>query len=314
MDTGGCTTRRRSVIEAVGRKYGAEAVPAGDVGAAFALIRLAKPGIVAAVLLAGCAGMVTAARGLPEARTAALCLAALLLSAAGSAMLNGLLDAPLDRSMARLRVRVRALDAIGGARLLLTALTSISAALFLATLLNRLVVLLILGAVIFYTLAYTLILKRRSPWGAVPGGIPGALPVLIGQAAVTGSIDMAGMTLFTVIFLWQPPHFWVLALHHEDDYRAVGLPVLPVACGEGYTIVLILLYVTALLPATLALPLTGCCSPLFAALAVALWLYFLAACCRHAVRAKRFERAFRASVIYLTLLLAAVILDITIVR
>ena len=314
MDTGVRTTRRRSVIEAVGRKYGAGAVPAGDVGAAFALIRLAKPGIVAAVLLAGYAGMVTAARGLPDARTAALCLAALLLSAAGSAMLNGLLDAPLDRSMARLRVRVSALDAVGGARLLLTALTCIGAALFLALLLNRLVVLLILGAVIFYSLAYTLILKRRSPWGAIPGGIPGALPVLIGQAAVTGSIDMAGMTLFTVIFLWQPPHFWVLALHHVDDYRAAGLPVLPVACGEGYTRILILLYVTALLPATLTLPLTGCCSPLFAALAVALWLWFLAACCRHAVRARRYERAFRASVIYLTLLLAAVILDITIVR
>jgi protoheme IX farnesyltransferase len=229
-------------------------------------------------------------------------------------MLNGILDAPLDRKMARLRVRVGALDAIGGARLLLTALTCIGAALLLAILLNRLVVLLILGAVMFYTLAYTLILKRRSPWGAVPGGIPGALPVLIGQAAVTGSVDMAGITLFTVIFLWQPPHFWVLALHHEDDYRAAGLPVLPVACGDGYTKVLILLYVTALLPSTLALPLTGCCSPLFAAMAVALWLYFLAACCRHAVRAKRYERAFRASIVYLALLLAAVILDITIMR
>lgn len=283
-------------------------------GLAFALVRLAKPGIVAAVLLAGCAGMVTAARGLPEARTAALCLAALLLSAAGSAMLNGLLDAPLDRSMVRLRARVSALDAIGGARLLFAALTCIGAALLLGLLLNRLVVLLILGAVLFYTLAYTLILKRRSQWGAVPGGIPGALPVLIGQAAVTGSIDMAGMTLFTVIFLWQPPHFWVLALRCQGDYRAAGLPVLPVARGEDYTRVLILLYVTALLPATLTLPLTGCCSPLFATLAVALWLYFLAACYRHAVRAKRYERAFRASVIYLTLLLAAVILDFTFVR
>jgi protoheme IX farnesyltransferase len=284
-------------------------------GLAFALVRLAKPGIVTAVLLAGYAGMATAARGLPEPRAAATCLASLLLAAAGSAMLNGLLDAPLDRKMGRLRGRVTALDTVGSTRLLCVALACIAVALSLALIgLNRLAFLLVLAAVILYSVLYTLILKRRSPWGAVPGGIPGALPVLIGQAAVTGSIDMAGLTLFTVIFLWQPPHFWVLALHHEDDYRAAALPVLPVACGEGYTRVLILLYVTALLPATLALPLTGCCSPLFAAMAAALWLWFLAACCRHAVRARRYDRAFRASVIYLTLLLAAVILDIAIMR
>jgi protoheme IX farnesyltransferase len=284
-------------------------------GLASALVRLAKPGIVTAVLLAGYAGMATAARGLPEPRNAAICLASLLLAAAGSAMLNGLLEAPLDRKMGRLQGRVTALDTVGSTRLLCVALACIAVALSLALIgLNRLAFLLVLAAVILYSVLYTLVLKRRSPWGAVPGGIPGALPVLIGQAAVTGSIDMAGMTLFTVIFLWQPPHFWVLALHHEDDYRAAGLPVLPVACGEGYTRVLILLYVTALLPATLALPLTGCCSPLFAALAVALWLYFLAACYRHAVRARRYERAFRASVIYLTLLLAVVILDIAIMR
>jgi protoheme IX farnesyltransferase len=301
-------------MEAIDGKYVAQDASPGAADRIIALVRLVKPGIVAAVLLAGYTGMVTAAGGRPESRPAAICLAALLLSAAGSAMLNCLLDAPMDRTMERLRERTRALDAVGPARLLCVALACIAVALFLALTLNRLAFLLVLAAVILYTLVYTLILKRRSPWGAVPGGIPGALPVLIGQAAVTGSIDLAGMTLFTIIFLWQPPHFWVLALHHEDDYRAAGLPVLPVACGEGYTRVLILLYVTALLPATLALPLTGCCSPLFAAMAVALWLWFLAACYRHAVRARRYERAFRASVIYLTLLLAAVILDITIMR
>ena len=301
-------------MEAIDGKYVAGDAALGMAGRIIALVRLAKPGIVAAVLLAGYAGMITAAGGLPELRAATICLTALLLSAAGSAILNGLLDAPMDRNMERLQKRTRALDAVGPARLLYVALACIAVALFLALTLNRLAFLLILAAVILYTLAYTLIFKRRSPWGAVPGGIPGALPVLIGQAAVTGSIDMAGMTLFAVIFLWQPPHFWILALHHEDDYRAAELPVLPVACGEEYTRVLILLYVTALLPATLALPLTGCCSPLFAALAVALWIYFLAACCRHAVRARRYERAFRASFVYLTLLLAAVIFDFILVR
>lgn len=259
--------------------------------------------------------MVSAARGLPEPGTAAICLASLLLAAAGSAMLNGLLDAPLDRSMGRVRERVRALDAAGPARLLIVALACLAVALSLAFIsLNRLVFLLTLAAVILYTLVYTLLLKRRSPWGAVPGGLPGALPVLIGQAAVAGSIDPAGLLLFTIVFLWQPPHFWLLALRYREEYRAAGLPVLPVARGEGYTRVLILLYVTALLPATLALPLTGCCSPMFAVLAATLWLYFMTACCRHAVRGRRFERAFGASIIYLTALLAAVILDLVLVQ
>lgn len=281
---------------------------------AFALVRLAKPGIVAAVLLAGCAGMVSAARGLPEPGTALICLATLLLAAAGSAMMNCFLDLPLDRKMGRLQGRVAAFDAAGKTRLLCTALACISVALSLALFgLNRLVFLLTLAAVILYVLVYTLHLKRRSPWGAVPGGIPGALPALIGQAAVTGSFDPAGLLLFIIIFLWQPPHFWVLALRFQEEYRAAGVPVLPLARGEGYTRVLILLYATALLPATLALPITGCCSPLFAAAASLLWLCFLASLCRHALMARRFERAFRASVIYLTALLAAIIIDIIIV-
>ncbi len=281
---------------------------------ALALIRLAKPGIVAAVLLAGYAGMVTAARGIPDPRTAALCLGVLLLSAAGSAMLNGLLDAPLDRNMERLQERVRALDAVGPARLLCVAFACIAAALSLALILNRLVFLLVLAAAVLYALVYTLVLKRRFAWGAVPGGIPGALPVLIGQAAVTGSCDAAGVLLFTVIFLWQPPHFWLLALRFQDEYREAGIPVLPVMCGESCARIMTLVCVGVLLPATLALPLTGRCSPLFAALATALWLWFLATCCRHVLRTRRYGKAFRASVIYLTLLLAAVIFDTAIVH
>ncbi|MCM2360003.1 MAG: heme o synthase [Geobacteraceae bacterium] len=300
-------------MEAIDGKYVTRDAAPGAPGWIVALVRLAKPGIVTAVLLAGYAGMVTAARELPEPGTALICLASLLLAAAGSAMLNSLLDNSLDRKMARLEGRGRALDAVGPARLLGTALACIGVALLLALSLGRLVFLLVLAAVILYALVYTLILKRRSPWGAIPGGIPGALPVLIGQAAVSGAIEPAGLLLFAAVFLWQPPHFWLLALRYRDDYRAAGIPVLPVVCGESFTRVMILLFVAALLPATLALPLTGSCSPFFAPVAGALWLWFMAACWHHAVRARRFERAFRASLIYLTVLLAAVILDIVIV-
>jgi protoheme IX farnesyltransferase len=295
-----------------------EYVSAGDVkptGLARAFFLLMKPGIVAAVLLAGFAGMVLAARGLPGARTAGLCLLALLLAAAGSAMLNGCFDAPFDRKMARLEGRVNALDRVGANRLLMMALACIAAALILTlTALNWLTFFLILAAVLSYAVVYTLRLKRRSAWGAVPGGIPGALPVLIGQAAVAGVIDPAGILLFTVIFLWQPPHFWLLALRHQDDYRDAGIPVLPVTRGEGYAKAVVLLYAAALFPATLALPALGHCSGGFAVAAGVLWLYFMIACCRHAVVARRFDLAFRASIVYLTLLLAAVTLDISLVR
>lgn len=298
-------------MEAIDGKYVTRDAAPGAPDWLVPLVRLAKPGIVAAVLLAGFAGMVTAARGLPEPGTAFICLASLLLAAAGSAMLNSLLDRAPDRNMGRLEGRVRALDAVGPARLLGTALACIAVALLLA--LNRLVFLLTLAAVILYALVYTLLLKRRSPWGAIPGGIPGALPVLIGQAAVSGAVEPAGLILFAAVFLWQPPHFWLLALRYREEYRAAGVPVLPLARGEAYTRRLVLLYATALLPAALALPLTGCCSPLFAAAATLLWLWFMAACWRHAVRARRFGRAFRASLVYLGALLAAVILDIVIV-
>jgi len=254
--------------------------------------------------------MVIAAEGLPDPREAALCLTSLLLAAAGSAMLNGLLDAPLDRKMDRLKARVSALDTVGTSMLLAVALTCIVTGLSLALLLNLLVFLLTLSAVILYTLAYTLFLKRRYAWGAIPGGIPGALPVLIGQAAVAGSLDIDGILLFILLFLWQPPHFWVLALRYRDDYRAAGLPVLPLACGEPYTSLMILLYVIPLLPVSVALAVIGCCSPLWAAYASILWLYLLAVMCRHVVSASRYHRAFRGSIVYLVLLLITIILDV----
>ncbi len=308
MGAGGNGPGRRT-IEAVEPKY----IPACRTGGlALALLRLGKPGIVSAVLLAGFAGMTLAARGLPGMRVVLLGLATIVLAAAGSAMLNGYLDAPLDRKMVRLEERVSALSRVGATRLLITGLACIAASLLLALAgLNPLTFLLVLVAVLCYTVVYTGHLKRRSPWAAIPGGIPGALPVLIGQAAVTGTIDPGGVLLFAAIFLWQPPHFWLLALRHQDDYRNAGVPVLPIAHGEGYTRVLILLYVTALLPPTLALSASDRCSPLFAIAAFGLWLYFIAACWRHAVRGRRFDRAFRASIIYLTLLLAAVTLDVS---
>jgi protoheme IX farnesyltransferase len=277
-----------------------------------ALVRLAKPGIVATVLLAGYAGMVLAARGWPGARTALLTLAALCLTAAGSALVNGLLDAPLDARMARLRNRTAALARVGGRRILAAAMGGIALGLLLALrFLNPLVVFLLLAAMLSYTLVYTLFLKRRSPWGAVPGGIPGALPVLIGYAAVDPALGSDAVILFALVFLWQPPHFWALALAYRRDYTAAGIPVLPEVRGKNYTVLLYFVYATSLLPASLALWRFGFCSAWYAAAAFAAWLAFIAASGRF-LTGGRYLPAFAASIVYLLVLLAAIIGDICI--
>jgi len=302
---------RRVAIESTGAEYVArgETPRVGEIISS--LFLLSKPGIVAAVLLAGFTGMVMGGRGWPDGRTGFICLAALFLSAAGSAMLNGVLDAPLDLHMARLRKRTAALETAGRNRVTALAMAGIGLALVISLhFLGPLVFLLIVAAVLTYTILYTLRLKRRSPWGAVPGGIPGALPVLIGYAAAAQTVRPDAIILFAVMLLWQPPHFWALALGHRDDYRNAGVPVLPVAHGGRFTIILIFIYATALLPATLSLWLFGYCSPWFGAWALACGIAFLSACYLFLVRRNRSDLAFSASILYLMLLFAAIVADI----
>jgi protoheme IX farnesyltransferase len=274
-----------------------------------------KPGIVAAVLLASFTGMVLGGRGWPDATICLFCLLSLFLAAAGSAMINCVLDAQADRRMARLQARVAALEKAGRGRVLATALIGIAASLALAIrYLDPLTSILILAAVLTYTLLYTLRFKRRSPWGTVTGGIPGALPVLIGCAATTHSIGFDSLILFTVMLLWQPPHFWSLALEYRRDYRAAGLPVLAVTHGEGYTKLLIFIYATALLPTSLSLWMFGFCSVLYAGAALASGLAFLAACWFLICRSRRFVMAFSASILYLMFLFAAIVGDICFIQ
>jgi protoheme IX farnesyltransferase len=273
---------------------------------------ISKPGIVTGVSLAGLAGMVLATGGMPGAGVVLPCLASVVAAASGAAVMNGLLDAPMDARMPRLAARVFAMRRVGSEGAL-----ALSFGLILASLLvsyrffHGLTAALVLAAVLSYTLLYTLFLKRRSPYGTIPGGIPGALPVLIGYSAAAGRIGVDGVILFLVMLLWQPPHFWTLALAHMEEYRDAGVPVLPVARGEPYTKILIFLYAVSLLPTTLALWVFGYCSGAFAWVAVALWGFFLWSCYRNTVRRPRFRRAFGASILYMMGILLAVIVDVS---
>ena len=306
---------RRITIDTIGTGYVIRGVTPRVAGILAALFRLSKPGIVAAVLMAGFTGMVLGERGLPDGKTGFICMASLLLSAAGSAMLNGVLDADIDLRMDRLLKRCAALETAGRKPVMILAVSGIGVALFLAlNFLSLQVFLLILAASLSYTLLYTLSLKRLSPWGAVPGGIPGALPVLIGYTSAAHTVRLDGIILFIFMLLWQPPHFWSLALGYRKEYEGAGVPVMPVARGVRFTKLLILVYAAALIPASLSLWLFGYCSIGYGAFALTCGIAFLSACCFSLVDSRRSGIIFCASIIYLLLLFAAIIVDVCFIQ
>jgi heme o synthase len=283
------------------------AAPPGVCGALFIL---AKPGIVAAVTLSGFTGMIVAGRGLPDLSTGMACAASLLLMAAGSALTNSVLDRNMDEQMERLTLRSAALKRVGTAKASLTALSLTAVAVALATaLLSTPAALLLVAAAFSYTLYYTLFLKRHTPWAAVLGGLPGAFPILIGQAAVTPHLDTGSLGLLLVMLLWQPPHFWLLSLSHREEYRAAGVPVLPLVKGETFTRTCIYLGVAALTPAALLLRYFGPCSDAFAAFAFISGGIYLAACHCFLVNEK-YRAAFRASILYILSLFVVIIADL----
>ena len=292
-------------------KGGAIPAPALTLPEKPSAILLVKPGIVAAVTLAGLTGMVLAGRDVPKPGKALLTLACILAAAGGSAALNTVLDAGIDEKMPRLARRIASLRALGRGNIVAAALAAIAASLILsARYLNATTCLLLAAAAGGYAVLYTLVWKRRSPYGTIPGAVPGALPVLIGYASVNPRLGMDGVLLFLILVLWQPPHFWALALRHQAEYRAAGIPVLPVAFGEPYTKVLIFLYAGALLPLSLSLWALGYLSALFGWAAFVLGTGFLVEFYRDTVASRRFGRAFAASIVYLTLLLLALLADV----
>jgi heme o synthase len=295
-----------SPLNARGAAAGQDAVAAKLSG-----ILLVKPGIVGAVTLAGFAGMVLAQRGLPDPAAVFVTLVCILAAAAGSAVLNTVLDERLDAKMPRLSRRVDALRAFDRRGVAAGAVVAVAGAVALSAYrLNLVVSALLAAAAVGYSLLYTLVWKRRSPYGTVPGAVPGAVPVLIGYAAVKPALGADGVILFLFLVLWQPPHFWALALRHREEYRSAGVPVLPVTFGEPFTKVLIFLYAGALLPLSLSLWALGYLSPRFGWAALLLGSGFLATYYHDTVATQRYGRAFAASIVYLVLVLAALVADI----
>ncbi|MGH7885964.1 MAG: heme o synthase, partial [Thermodesulfobacteriota bacterium] len=276
-------------------------------------IILSKPGIIVSVAFTGFAGMVVAEKAIPSFSIILLGITSLLLSAAGSAILNNVLDKKIDKEMKRLNKRVEALEIVGDKNALIISLVMIIISLIISLFfLNYLNTFLIITAILSYTILYTLFLKRSSPFGTILGGIPGALPVIIGYTAVSSYIGLDGLILFVFMMLWQPPHFWALAQKYRADYAKAKIPVMPVVFGTEYTNILILIYTFSLLPLTLILWLIGLNSLYFAFFAVAAGLYFDYVVVKSVYNNSGYGRAFAISILYMLAIMLFIIIDISI--
>lgn len=276
------------------------------------LILLLKPGIIVSVTFTGFAGMVLANRGIPPADVILFGILSLFLSASGSAILNNIFDKQIDVMMERLSKRVEALRVVGEKGAIFISVFFIAVSLFISFLfLNYVNGALIIAAVLSYIFLYTLYLKRFSPYGTIPGGIPGALPVLIGYSAVNPYIGIDGIILFFIMMLWQPPHFWALAQKYKEDYRRAGIPVMPVIMGTKYTNILMLIYSLSLLPLSLSLSFFGYCSVYYAIAAVILGVYFEYVMLQSVLKSANYGKAFGVSIFYILILMASLIIDVS---
>jgi protoheme IX farnesyltransferase len=275
-------------------------------------ILLSKPRIILSVAFTGFTGMVLAYRGVPPSDLILFCVSSLLFSAAGAAILNNLLDKQVDVLMERLTKRVEALKVVGERLALIISLSLIAVSLFISFyFINPLNGVLIISAILSYTFLYTLYLKRSSPYGTILGGLPGALPVLIGYSAINPRIGVGGIILFLFMILWQPPHFWALAQKYKEDYKRAGVPVMPVALGTKYTNIFILLYSLSLFPLSLSLWFFGYCSEYYATVAIIFGLYFEYIMIQSALKNSNYGKAFGTSILYMLVIMASLVIDIS---
>jgi protoheme IX farnesyltransferase len=274
--------------------------------------RLTKPRVVSLIVFTAVIGMLLATPGLPPMGLALFATLGIALVAGAAAAFNCLVEQKLDAVMARTRGRPTVIGTITAAQILLFA--GAVGGLGLAILwhaVNPLTMWLTLGTFVGYAIVYTVLLKPNTPQNIVIGGASGAMPPVLGWAAIAGHVTFQPLLLFLIIFAWTPPHFWALALYRRHEYARAGLPMLPVTHGIEYTRLHLLLY-TLLLAATTLLPFAThmagwfylgaavVLDAVFLAYAVALWRRYSDALAK---------RTFAYSIFYLAMLFAALMVD-----
>ncbi len=275
-----------------------------------AYVALTKPRIIELLLITTVPAMVAAASGWPGTWLVVATLIGGTLSAGGANALNNYHDRDIDQVMRRTRKRPLARDQLDPSRARLFGWgLGLAGFLWLWVFANLMAAFLSTAALLFYVFVYTLGLKRSTAQNIVIGGAAGAAPVLVGWAAVTGSLALPAWVMFAIVFAWTPPHFWALALRYKDDYAAAGVPMMPVVRGVEQTTRLMLVYsmVTALFSLGLVPAARLGWIYLFAALGLGGWLVFQSV--RVVLRPERAMALFSYSTIYLAALFAALTLD-----
>ena len=275
-------------------------------------LALTKPRVVSLIVFTAVIGMFLATPGMVPLQALVFGTLGIGLVAGAAAAVNCLVEQKVDAMMARTRARPLPMGQVTSLQTLLfagvvggTGLTT------LYTLVNPLTMWLTLATFVGYAIVYTVILKPLTPQNIVIGGAAGAMPPVLGWAAVTGAIHSDALLLFLIIFAWTPPHFWALALYRKKEYEKAGIPMLPVTHGDRFTRLYVLLY-TIVLVAVSLLPFSSRMSGIvYLASALTLGGVFL----WYAVKIyldysdRLAHKTFRYSIVYLSVLFAALLVD-----
>jgi protoheme IX farnesyltransferase len=275
-------------------------------------LALTKPRVVSLIVFTAVIGMFLAAPGLPPLNAVVFGTLGIALVAGAAAAINCLIEQNIDSLMMRTRRRPLPRGEISSLQTLLfaTVVGILGLGILYATV-NALTMWLTLATFVGYAIVYTVLLKPATPQNIVIGGASGAMPPVLGWAAVTNNVAPEALLLFLIIFVWTPPHFWSLALYRVRDYANAGVPMLPVTHGSRYTRLMIVLYTAALFAVTLLPYAVRMSGGLYLAAAVVLGAMFLS----HALRLYRHysdalaRRTFRFSIVYLAALFSALLLD-----
>jgi len=273
---------------------------------------LTKPRVVQLIVFCAVIGMLMATPGVPDLKVALAATAGIWLVAAAAAAFNCLVEQRIDSRMARTAWRPTARGQLTNTQTLsFSTVLCVAGSGLLYVFVNPLTMWLTFATFVGYAVIYTVLLKPMTPQNIVIGGASGAMPPVLGWAAIRGDVGHEAMIMCLIIFLWTPPHFWALALYRAEDYRKSGLPMLPVTHGAEFTRLHVFLYTLVLFAGTLLPFVSGMSGVLYLIAALALNAGFVGYAWKlwrqYSDRLAR--KTFRYSIIYLSLLFAALLVD-----
>ncbi len=273
---------------------------------------LTKPRVVQLIVFCAVIGMLLAVPGLPDWRVALAATVGIWLVAAAAAAFNCLVEQHIDARMARTAWRPTARGQLTNTQTLtFSALLCAVGSALLYFAVNPLTMWLTFATFVGYAVIYTVVLKPMTPQNIVIGGASGAMPPVLGWAAIRGEVGPEALIMCLIIFLWTPPHFWALALYRVEDYRKAGLPMLPVTHGSEFTRLQVLLYTLVLFAGALLPFISGMSGWLYLGAAVVLNAVFIGYAWKlwRTYSDSLARKTFRYSILYLSLLFAALLVD-----